>query len=59
MHIALGILPIPCRTPARDRQDTDLLVVADSFCRHASGVGELTDRQRVFHDLSPFYKSQM
>src|SRR5262245_38554021 len=54
MHIALGILPIPCSTPARHWQHAYLLVIANSFRWHASGMGELADRQQVSHGPSSF-----
>src|SRR5262249_46704738 len=54
MYIALGILPIPCGTPARHWQHAYLLVIANGFRWHASGMGELADRQQVSHGPSSF-----
>ena len=52
MDIALGILSMPGRTPAWRRQDADLLVVANGFGWHASGLGELADGQQSLHGRS-------
>src|SRR5437870_8253575 len=53
MHIVSGVLPVPSSTPAWHRQHTDLLVIANGFCRDAGSACELADRQGSFHGRSP------
>jgi len=52
MDIVAGVLPVSCATPPWHRQHAHLLVVANGFCRDASGARELTNRQWSFHGRS-------
>jgi hypothetical protein len=52
VDIVTGVVPVACAASLWHRQDTNLLVVTNGFCRDAGGVCKLTNRQGSFHNLS-------